>query len=182
MESPICGEQRARISSRATLPNSGFGSLTVRPWRHGHGEGGDEQPVNGYQNQRTKTKAARLMKRHQLLAPLASRPDGEVVERLLSGTAFRVERIVSTGQVTPPGQWYDQQTHEWILLLAGAATLRLDGTAEPLDLLPGDAIDLPAHCHHRVEWTDPEQETIWLAIHFEAGPLPRPLGDCESGR
>ena len=112
------------------------------------------------------------MKRHQLLTlltPLTPPSDEEVVERLLSGRAFRVERIVSTGQTTPLGQWYDQETDEWVLLLAGAAQLRLEEHAETLDLLPGDAIDLPAHCRHRVEWTDPQQETIWLAIHFEAG-------------
>jgi cupin 2 domain-containing protein len=30
---------------------------------------------------------------------------------------------------------------------------------------PGDHVHIPAHRRHRVEWTDPAQPTVWLAVH-----------------
>ena len=78
----------------------------------------------------------------------------------------RIERIVSTGQASPPGFWYDQDWGEWVVLLSGAARLRLAEEAEARRLAPGDWVDIPAHCRHRVEWTDPDQPTVWLAVHY----------------
>lgn len=92
-------------------------------------------------------------------------PQQEFFQTLLETRGVRVERIVSKGHATPPGQWYDQDWDEWALLLSGAARLRLEGDVEALDLVPGDCIWLPAHCRHRVEWTDAERETVWLALH-----------------
>jgi cupin 2 domain-containing protein len=93
----------------------------------------------------------------------------EVVEELLRGCRFRIERIVSTGQATPPGQWYDQEDDEWVVLLTGAAALRFDDEPQERELLPGDLVNIPAHRRHRVEWTAPDRATVWLAIHYRAG-------------
>ena len=90
----------------------------------------------------------------ELLTTLAERPGG------------RIERIVSTGQASPPGFWYDQDWGEWVVLLSGAARLRFADEAEARRLAPGDWVDIPAHCRHRVEWTDPDQPTVWLAVHY----------------
>ena len=90
----------------------------------------------------------------ELLITLAERPGG------------RIERIVSTGQASPPGFWYDQDWGEWVVLLSGAARLRFADEDEPRYLGPGDWVDIPAHCRHRVEWTDPDQPTVWLAVHY----------------
>jgi cupin 2 domain-containing protein len=90
-------------------------------------------------------------------------PD-EVVEALLRTPHCRVERIVSWGQASPPGFWYDQDEHEWVLVLRGRSRLRLEGRDQLLDLRAGDTLDIPPHCRHRVEWTDPSQPTIWLAV------------------
>ena len=76
-----------------------------------------------------------------------------------------VERIVSTGQATPPGFWYDQDWTEWVIVLSGHAELMIEGEAGPKTLGPGDWIELPEHARHRVEWTDPSRPTIWLAVH-----------------
>ena len=89
----------------------------------------------------------------ELLTTLAERPGG------------RIERIVSTGQASPPGFWYDQDWGEWVVLLSGAALLRFADEDEPRHLGPGDWVDIPPHCRHRVEWTDPDQPTVWLAVH-----------------
>jgi cupin 2 domain-containing protein len=84
---------------------------------------------------------------------------------LLAAGGARVVRIASRGQADPPGQWYDQAEAEFVLLLAGAARLGFaDGTER--DLAPGDWAVIPAHCRHRVAWTDPARETLWLAVHM----------------
>ncbi|MBK7014401.1 MAG: cupin domain-containing protein [Sulfuritalea sp.] len=90
----------------------------------------------------------------------------EQFEELLSRSGFRVERIVSTGQASPPDFWYDQDVGEWVLLLSGAAEIRFEDEAEPRKLIPGDWITIEAHRRHRVNWTDPAQPTVWLAIHY----------------
>lgn len=78
----------------------------------------------------------------------------------------RLERIVSRGQATPDGEWYDQDANEWVVLLRGAAALRFEDEPEPRVLGPGDWLDIPAHRRHRVEWTAPDEPTIWLALHY----------------
>src|SRR3954469_17017955 len=92
----------------------------------------------------------------------------EVFEQLLAGGAFKLERIVSTGQATPPGQWYDQDRHEWVVLVAGSGAIQFEDEPEPRTLRPGDYLYIAAHCRHRVEWTDAQQPTIWLALHYDS--------------
>ncbi|MDA0120307.1 cupin domain-containing protein [Vibrio sp. T11.5] len=90
----------------------------------------------------------------------------EVFEDLLSGRRFRLERIVSKGQCSEPDFWYDQDEHEWVLLLAGYARLQYQ-SGEEIELKTGDHIQIPAHTKHRVSYTTPDEETIWLAIFYE---------------
>jgi cupin 2 domain-containing protein len=89
----------------------------------------------------------------------------ELVQTLIRASGIRIERIVSQGHTSPQGFWYDQATHEWILLLAGAARLQFEGK-EPVEMEIGSFFNIPAHQRHRVDWTDPAQPTIWLAIHY----------------
>lgn len=84
---------------------------------------------------------------------------------LLAEPGLVIERIVSTGQASPPDFWYEQAQAEWIVLLCGEAVLRFADEADPRRLLPGDCVDIPAHRKHRVDWTKPGTHTIWLAIH-----------------
>ena len=90
----------------------------------------------------------------------------EVVTPLLDRPGLRIERIVSTGQASPPGFWYDQQDAEWVLVVSGEAGLLVEGEEHPRRLKAGDWVELPPHCRHRVEWTAPGQETVWLAVHY----------------
>jgi cupin 2 domain-containing protein len=96
----------------------------------------------------------------------AGLPD-EVFTEILRRPGLRLERIVSTGQSTPPGEWLEPAWEEWVLLLAGGAGLTLEGEA-PLTLGPGDHLLIPKGRRHRVDWTDPDAPTVWLAAHFEA--------------
>lgn len=96
-------------------------------------------------------------------------PGGEIVERLpLSAGGPRIERIVSRGHATADGEWYDQPEHEWVLLLSGSAGLRFEGERRVHILKPGDCVDIPPHLRHRVEWTHPVEETLWLAVFYPA--------------
>ena len=90
----------------------------------------------------------------------------ELFQTLAESGAVRIERIVSEGHTTAPREWYDQEWEEWVLLVSGGATLRFESNDAPLDLKPGDHVMIPARCRHRVERTDPEQKTVWLAVHF----------------
>ncbi len=91
----------------------------------------------------------------------------ERVDILSQTPNVRIERIVSTGQITPDGTWYDQTSDEWVAMLQGHARLQIEGEASERILAPGDWLLLPAHCRHRVTWTSPEEHTVWLAIHFD---------------
>jgi len=85
---------------------------------------------------------------------------------LTTHAGVRIERIVSKGQVTPEGEWYDQDWAEWVYLVEGGATLLLEGPDEEVSLGAGDWLFLAAHRRHRVIWTDAERVTIWLAVHW----------------
>lgn len=91
----------------------------------------------------------------------------ETVTGLLARPGVRIERIVSTGQASPPGFWYDQARGEWVALLAGAARLRFEDEATARTLRPGDCIDIAAHRRHRIDWTHPDEPTVWLAVHYD---------------
>jgi cupin 2 domain-containing protein len=110
-----------------------------------------------------------------LLADLPSHLPNELVQVLAAAHGVRIERIVSHGHASPPGFWYDQDEAEWVVVLKGAARLRFeDGTVE---MRPGDHITIPAHRRHRVEWTTPDEPTVWLAVFYGDGvgcPPPQP--------
>ncbi|MFQ5652509.1 MAG: cupin domain-containing protein [bacterium] len=90
----------------------------------------------------------------------------EILESLVETNQFALKRILSRGQATPRGQWYDQERDEWVVLLSGAAGLSFEGSREVMTLRPGDYLHIPAHRKHRVEWTDRQQATVWLALYF----------------
>ena len=102
-----------------------------------------------------------------LFANLPSRLPDELFTTLLDAANVRIERIVSHDHASPEGFWYDQDQHEWVVLLKGAARLRFEGDEQPVELKPGDFINIPARKKHRVEWTTPGKPTIWLAVFYE---------------
>jgi cupin 2 domain-containing protein len=99
-----------------------------------------------------------------LLSRLPDALAAEQVATLLTRPGLRVERIVSQGQASPPGFWYDQAEGDWVLVLAGAAKLRFADEPESRLLRAGDSLDIAPHRRHRVDWTAPAIPTIWLAI------------------
>ena len=95
--------------------------------------------------------------------------DDEQIDALVEQGGVTIERIVSTGQASPPGFWYDSPRAEWVVLLSGAATLEFEGDATPHPLKPGDHLLIEAHCRHRVAWTSGREPSVWLAVYL----LPR---------
>ena len=92
-------------------------------------------------------------------------PIGEEAFEVLHGQkGITIERIFSDGQVTPEGQWYDQERDEWVLLLQGQGELLYDDGTHHL-LQAGDYLLIPRHQKHRVIHTDPG--TLWLAVHMQ---------------
>ena len=90
----------------------------------------------------------------------------EIFETIVQALNISIERIISRGHSSPPNFWYDQKINEWVIVLKGHANLKFAENNEMVELKPGDYINIPAHCKHRVEWTDPDEETIWLAVHY----------------
>ncbi len=84
---------------------------------------------------------------------------------------MRILRIVSTGQSDPPDQWQDPEDDEWVLLLTGSAVLQFED--DRLTMKPGDWCHIPAGTRHRVDFTDPEQPSVWVAVHFDAQSVGR---------
>ena len=100
-----------------------------------------------------------------LFADLPQDASREHVAELLRSSAVTIERIVSHGQASPPGFWYDQDRAEWVVVLQGSAELLIEGEPAPRRLQRGDYVHLPAHTRHRVEWTEASVPTVWLAVH-----------------
>lgn len=97
--------------------------------------------------------------------PTVAQPE-EQFETLYAGGGTRIERIVSTGQRSPPDFWYDQPGDEWVALLTGSAALRFEDEHAARELKPGDWMLIPAHRRHRVEQTDAAAPSVWLAVHL----------------
>lgn len=89
----------------------------------------------------------------------------ELFTILVENKNVRIERIVSDGQRTPAGEWYDQLQHEWVIVLQGEAVIEYEST-EQLNLKAGDFLLIPAGTVHRVAWTTAAEQTVWLAIHW----------------
>ena len=90
----------------------------------------------------------------------------EIFDVLLERKGIKIERIVSTGQSTPQGEWYDQKQDEWVILLQGSAGIRYHCNDKVQLMMQGDFVHIPAGKKHRVEFTDKNKTTVWLAVHF----------------
>lgn len=93
----------------------------------------------------------------------APAPGAETFATLAETGGARVEAIVS--RAVRDGDWYEQAWPEFVLLVAGEAVLAF-AQGDERRLMPGDWALLPAGCRHRVAWTAPAAETVWLAVHL----------------
>jgi len=100
-----------------------------------------------------------------IFAEIPANIDAEIFDTLLQKGAFKIERIVSRGQASPETGWYQQEHHEWVIVLKGEAIIILEDNTE-IHLQTGNYLDIPAGTRHRVNWTSDKEETIWLAVHY----------------
>ncbi len=89
----------------------------------------------------------------------------ELFEDIISKDGLKIERIVSKGHTSPKTGWYDQESDEWVILIKGEAVLSFED-ADDVRLKAGEYINIPAHKKHKVSWSDPDNESIWLAVHY----------------
>lgn len=101
-----------------------------------------------------------------LFSDLPAGLPNELFTTLVNSPDVRIERIVSRGHASPADFWYDQTEDEWVLVLKGAARLTFE--EETVVLGPGDSLTIAAHRKHRVEWTTPEEPTVWLAVFWNS--------------
>lgn len=85
---------------------------------------------------------------------------------IINSENIKIEKIISTGQITEKGVWLEQNWDEFVVLISGEAKLSFEGEDEHLKLNIGDYVLIPKNVKHRVEFTSKEKPTIWLAIHY----------------
>ena len=102
-----------------------------------------------------------------IFADIPTELQNELFEEILTGSTFKIKRIISRGHASPEGFWYDQNENELVILLRGSAGLRFSEKEDLVVLHPGDYILISQHSKHRVDWTDPDRETVWLAMYYK---------------
>ncbi|MDR3567117.1 MAG: cupin domain-containing protein [Syntrophobacteraceae bacterium] len=107
-----------------------------------------------------------MIKKGNIYAATANHSPEEIFETLIDSGKVRIERILSYSSRSPDGFWYDQEEAEWVLVISGSAGLKFEGEEDILVLRPGDWVEIGAHVRHRVEWTDPGEKTVWLAVFY----------------
>jgi cupin 2 domain-containing protein len=101
-----------------------------------------------------------------LLGDLPVELPEEIFDTICLSENVKIERIVSRGHASPTGFWYDQEKSEFILIVQGSAGLKIESEPDIVVLKTGDYLNIGVHVKHRVEWTDPACDTIWLAVHY----------------
>lgn len=105
------------------------------------------------------------MKSENLFHSIPAVIEEEVFETLLQSNDVKIERIISKGHQSPESGWYDEPRNEWVIVLKGEAVIAFE-SGEQEKLVKGSYINIPAHTKHRVSWTKPDTETVWLAVHY----------------
>jgi cupin 2 domain-containing protein len=106
------------------------------------------------------------MRKGNIYSAIPDRFPEEIMETLVDSGRVRIQRIISDSHCSPEEFWYDQVEREFVLLIEGSAALRFEGENEIVFLKPGDWVNIAARVRHRVEWTDPKQKTVWLAVFY----------------
>ena len=100
-----------------------------------------------------------------IFASIPTELESEAFDLLAAHGDVRIERIVSKGHASPESGWYDQDQNEWVIVLRGEAIVTLEDSKE-VHLKAGDHLNIPAHTKHKVTWTSPDTETVWIAVHY----------------
>ena len=86
----------------------------------------------------------------------------ELTTVLTGGRNVRIERIISTGQIS---NWYDQEQAEFVVLLEGNAVVEFEDN-KSVALSRGDTLIIKPHERHRVSFTSSEPPCVWLCVFY----------------
>jgi len=86
----------------------------------------------------------------------------EVTTILIQNKNIRIERIISTGQVS---EWYDQPDAEFVVLLEGRAVIDFENNRNAA-MSKGDTLLIKPHERHKVSYTSTVPPCVWLCIFF----------------
>jgi len=103
---------------------------------------------------------------NNLLIIISKNLPGKLFETLVQTDKILIERIISKGHTSPKEGWYDPDLNEWVLVLKGAARLAFEDGNE-VNMGPGDSMEIPPRVKHKVVWTDPERDTVWVSVCYE---------------
>ncbi len=105
------------------------------------------------------------MSKQNIFAEIPAELPDELFDILAEHNSIKIERIISKGHTSPASGWYDQAQGEWVIVLRGEAILTFE-SGEDVHLFAGDYINISAHVRHKVTWTKPDAETVWLAVFY----------------
>ena len=105
------------------------------------------------------------MKKSNIFSQIPEDLKDELFENIITTDKLNIERIVSYGHTSPKTGWYESKENEWVIVLKGEAILSFEDS-EDVKLDAGDYVNITAFLKHKVSWTLPHVETIWLAIHY----------------
>jgi cupin 2 domain-containing protein len=91
----------------------------------------------------------------------------EVLIDLYKNKNCFVEKIISTGQVTPENQWLEEDSDEWVILLQGESEISFFN-GDIFKMGRGDYLLIPSNTKHRVESTSVNPPCIWVALHMKS--------------
>jgi len=128
-------------------------------------EGKRTKPAKAAPRPKEKPKPKFKVEVANLFAKLPAAKRREAFTELLSRPGVKIERIVSQGQATPEDDPMVQDSDEWVVLLQGAAGIRIEDSAE-VKLAPGDHVFIARGQKHWVTFTDPDAPSVWLAVHL----------------
>ncbi len=89
----------------------------------------------------------------------------EIFEDIIKTDNLKIERIISNGHTSPKFGWYESEQNEWVIVLKGEAVLSFENS-DDVKLNTGDYLNITANKKHKVSWTLPNAETVWLAVHY----------------
>lgn len=96
--------------------------------------------------------------------PEGNPDEQETFETVIENKNLLIERIITHKPYDSPGEWYNQEKDEWVVLIEGEAELELKDEKK-IKLFKGDYIFIPAHKIHRINKSGNEEKCIWLAVH-----------------
>lgn len=87
----------------------------------------------------------------------------ELITELAESSTVRIERIISTGQVS--ADWYNQNETEFVALLDGNAVVEFED-GRSVSMTRGNTLLIKPHERHRVSYTSSEPPCVWLCVFY----------------